>query len=219
MADAQLFYLPGGASITVKVDGSVMYSYHEDGTPYATDEDITRTSLGILLRKVLRNVPEAVGSLGQAPNVRTLRMNVGNESVNERTYLRETSQKTKFSEQVEQTLLAANIPLDHVRYLASFSGIRSAVENSSNPAASALTILNREKHQKALPAWLLKNPSPGDSHGSDRGDSAAPDSRPPDLRCGSCEALLHFDNPDEVYEQSANFIHRQDGEICWPIEG
>ena len=62
MADAQLFYLPGGASITVKVDGSVMYSYHEESMPYATDEDITQTSLGILLRKVLRITAEAVGS-------------------------------------------------------------------------------------------------------------------------------------------------------------
>ena len=57
MADAQLFYLPGGASISVKGDGSVVYSYYEEGMPYSTDDDISKTNLGALLRETLLEIP------------------------------------------------------------------------------------------------------------------------------------------------------------------
>jgi hypothetical protein len=169
----QIFFLPYDNSITLKSDGSVIYSFHEEGMPYNTEEDISGSTLGRLLMQFSARGPKELflggDSLGRdsgqsslgPPNVRTyVSMNEVNEMNERKNVRKEQSSTTRFTQETEQTLLTSGIQLDHVRYLASFSSIRQILETSSNPVNAARTILDRDKHKAALPAWVRKNPAP-----------------------------------------------------------
>jgi hypothetical protein len=68
---------------------------------------------------------------------------------------------TLLTEETEQSLLAAGVEKDVIRFLGTINGCARALNNNSvNPAKAARTMMEKPWAKKAFPVWLKKNPAP-----------------------------------------------------------
>lgn len=183
MPDAQLFRLPNGDNIVVENDGKVVFDYTPFDGGHRAEEDISRTSLGTLLRAVLSEHGSLDTPLRRRGSESPLRdsalsieyFSASGSSASGGVLLPNGKRSLSLLKQeIKNQLLAANIPAEEIEFLGTVHVYVEYLNKSRNPVKTAQTFRAKATYPRRFKSWLERRktkPTPQSGR-----DSAAPQS-------------------------------------------
>jgi hypothetical protein len=167
MPDSQSFRFPNG-TLTVNSDGSVVYTYYEDGGGHLIEADLSQSSLGRLLKEVLleRGFLEAFslrenqgGSLRESA-LKGLSISASGSSVSAKG---NAAGGSLLRQEIKQTLLTAGIPGEEVEFLSTVGRYVQILNTTKNPVKTAQTFRAKDTYPRRFKSWSERRQPKRDS--------------------------------------------------------